>query len=114
MRHNNKEAELIWESYITEREYGPSGAPSLDVSTWKLGDWYTVDEWEDEIGQISADYFTELMAYAKHLEFVFINGTAANDDDIIEAYPRIYMGTRESSNEVELSLIDTIDAMDDW
>jgi len=68
----------------------------------------------DEIGQISADYFTELMKYAKHLEFVFINGTAANDDDIIEAYPRIYMGTRESSNDVELTLIDTKDAMDDW
>lgn len=68
----------------------------------------------DEIGQISADYFTELMEYAKQLEFVFINGTAANDDDIIEAYPRIYMGTRESSNHVELSLIDASDAMDDW
>jgi len=68
----------------------------------------------DEIGQISADYFTELMKYAKHLEFVFINGTAANDDDIIEAYPRIYMGTRESSNHVELNLIDARNAMDDW
>jgi hypothetical protein len=68
----------------------------------------------DEIGQISADYFTELMKYAKHLEFVFINGTAANDDDIIEAYPRIYMGTRESSNHVELSLIDATDAMEEW
>ena len=68
----------------------------------------------DEIGQISADYFTELMKYAKHLEFVFINGTAANDDDIIEAYPRIYMGTRESSNHVELNLIDARNAMEDW
>ena len=68
----------------------------------------------DEIGQISADYFTELMKYAKELEFVFINGTAANDDDIIEAYPRIYMGTRESQNQVELTLIDAVDAMDDW
>ena len=68
----------------------------------------------DEIGQISADYFTELMQYAKHLEFVFINGTAANDDDIIEAYPRIYMGTRESSNHVELTLIDATDAMSEW
>jgi len=68
----------------------------------------------DEIGQISADYFTELMEYAKHLEFVFINGTAANDDDIIEAYPRIYMGTRQSANEVSLTLIDTKDAMDNW
>lgn len=68
----------------------------------------------DEIGQISADYFTELMQYAKHLEFVFINGTAANDDDIIEAYPRIYMGTRESSNHVELNLIDARNAMEDW
>ena len=68
----------------------------------------------DEIGQISADYFTELMQYARHLEFVFINGTAANDDDIIEAYPRIYMGTRESSNHVELTLIDARNAMDEW
>jgi len=68
----------------------------------------------DEIGQISADYFTELMQYAKHLEFVFINGTAANDDDIIEAYPRIYMATRQSANEVSLTLIDTKDAMDNW
>jgi len=68
----------------------------------------------DEIGQISADYFTELMEFAKQLEFVFINGTAANDDDIIEAYPRIYMGTRESQNRVELTLIDAVDAMDDW
>lgn len=68
----------------------------------------------DEIGQISADYFTELMKYAKHLEFVFINGTAANDDDIIEAYPRIYMGTRENSNHVELNLIDARNAMEDW
>ena len=47
MRHNKTEAELIWESYITEREYGPSGAPSLDTSGWSLGDWYTVDEWEN-------------------------------------------------------------------
>ncbi|WP_404317962.1 ATP-binding protein [Malaciobacter canalis] len=68
----------------------------------------------DEIGQISADYFTELMNYAKLLDFVFINGTAANDDDIIDAYPRIYMGTRESSNHVELSLIDAQNAMDEW
>lgn len=68
----------------------------------------------DEIGQISADYFTELMQYAKELKFVFINGTAANDDDIIEAYPRIYMGTRESQNQVELNLIDTINAMENW
>uniref|UniRef100_UPI0040488213 ATP-binding protein n=2 Tax=Aliarcobacter sp. TaxID=2321116 RepID=UPI0040488213 len=68
----------------------------------------------DEIGQISADYFTELMKYARHLEFVFINGTAANDDDIIEAYPRIYMGTRESSNHVELNLIDARNAMENW
>lgn len=48
MRHSNKEAELIWESYITEREYGPSGAPSLDVSTWTLQDFYTLDEWEND------------------------------------------------------------------
>lgn len=33
---------------IAEREYGPSGAPSLDVSTWEMGDWYTVDEWEND------------------------------------------------------------------
>lgn len=68
----------------------------------------------DEIGQISADYFTELMKYAKQLEFVFINGTAANDDDIIEEYPRIYMGIRENQNQVELTLIDAVDAMGDW
>ncbi len=68
----------------------------------------------DEISQISADYFTELMEYARELEFVFINGTAANDDDIIGAYPRIYMVTRENQNQVELTLIDAIDAMDDW
>lgn len=68
----------------------------------------------DEIGQISADYFTELMKYAKQLEFVFINGTAANDDDIIEEYPRIYMGIRENQNQVELTLIDAVDAMDAW
>lgn len=46
MRDND--SKLIWESYtVNEREYGPSGAPSLDVATWGMGDWYTVDEWED-------------------------------------------------------------------
>lgn len=59
MRHNNKEAELIWESYITEREYGPSGAPSLDVSTWKLQDFYRLDEWEDVSSHTSNNPWTK-------------------------------------------------------
>lgn len=32
---------------INENEYGPSGAPSLDVSEWELLDWYKLGEWED-------------------------------------------------------------------
>jgi len=43
----DKDQKLIWESYIKENEYGPSGAPSIDVSEWKLYDWYKQDEWED-------------------------------------------------------------------
>ena len=31
---------------INENEYGPSGAPSIDVSDWKLESWYKEDEWE--------------------------------------------------------------------
>lgn len=44
----DKDQKLIWESYIKESEYGPSGAPSIDVSEWKLYDWYKEHEWEDE------------------------------------------------------------------
>ncbi len=43
-----------------------------------------------------------------------LNELPLDDDDIIEAYPRIYMGTRESSNHVELNLIDARNAMEDW
>lgn len=47
MRDND--SKLIWESYtVNEREYGPSGAPSLDVTTWGMGDWYAVEEWEND------------------------------------------------------------------
>lgn len=45
MRHNNKEAELIWESYVTEREYGPSGEPSLNPDDFEITDVYSFNEW---------------------------------------------------------------------
>ena len=45
MRHNNKEAELIWESYIAEREYGPSGEPSLNPDDFEITEVYSFNEW---------------------------------------------------------------------
>jgi len=54
----------------------------------------------DEIGQISADYFSELLGYTKLLGFDFLNGTAANDDDIIYEYSRVYTGIREGNNTI--------------
>ena len=56
----------------------------------------------DEIGQISADYFTELMNFTNELGFTFLNGTASNDDDIIMSYNIIYAGTKESNGSTEL------------
>ena len=54
----------------------------------------------DEIGQISADYFSELLGYTKLLGFDFLNGTAANDDDIIYEYSRVYTGISEGNNTI--------------
>ena len=41
----DRDQQLIWESYIQENEYGPSGAPSIDVSEWKLESWNKEDDW---------------------------------------------------------------------
>ncbi len=68
----------------------------------------------DEIGQISADYFVELMQYVRDLGFIFINGTAANDDDMISAYPLIYMGERVNASESRMNLVDATDIALDW
>ncbi len=51
----------------------------------------------DEIAQISADYFVEVLRYANDLGFSFLNGTAANDDDIISCYTNIYTGVRNGN-----------------
>ena len=68
----------------------------------------------DEISQISANYFSELMNYAKNLGFIFLSATASNDDDTIDAYPQIYIGTQENPTHVEFSLIDARDATEEW
>jgi len=50
----DKDNKLIWEQYNSpggHREYGPSGAPSLDISSWEVADFYTVDEWEHSTGR---------------------------------------------------------------
>ena len=48
----------------------------------------------DEIGQISADYFNELLQYTKNLGFFFLNGSASNDEDIISCYEKFYSGIK--------------------
>lgn len=54
----------------------------------------------DEIGQISADYFSELLKYTHTLGFRFLNGTAANDDDVISFYNTVYTGISEGNRSV--------------
>lgn len=45
MRHHSKDVELIWESYIAEREYGPSGAPSVNPDDFEISEVYSFNEW---------------------------------------------------------------------
>lgn len=46
----DKDKKMIWESYVTGREYGPSGAPSINVSEWKLDAHYHLSEWDEVSG----------------------------------------------------------------
>jgi len=41
----DKDSQLIFEAYLTEREYGPSGAPSINPEDWELDATYTSSEW---------------------------------------------------------------------
>ena len=43
----DKDQKLICESYVKEAEYGPSGAPSLDVNDWRVSTIYQDHEWDD-------------------------------------------------------------------
>lgn len=56
----------------------------------------------DEIGQISADYFNELLNYTKSLGFAFLNGSASNDEDIISCYKNFYTGIKIENNKTEM------------
>ena len=42
----DKDSKLIYESYLAEREYGPSGAPSLNIQDWEVAEVYEQDDWE--------------------------------------------------------------------
>ena len=42
---NTKDTKLIFEAYLTEREYGPAGSPSIDPNEWEVQSIYKQDEW---------------------------------------------------------------------
>ena len=42
----DKDTQLIFEAYITEREYGPSGAPSINPKDWEVVEVYEQDDWQ--------------------------------------------------------------------
>lgn len=70
----DKDTELIWESYLAEREYGPSGAPSIDLGEWELmqidgeGEWQggAPSPWDKYMNKILADVHGEDDAYIMH------------------------------------------------
>ena len=41
----DNDSKNIFEAYIAEREYGPSGAPSINPDDWEPHDVYTSDDW---------------------------------------------------------------------
>ena len=45
MKRCSKDSKLIWESYIAEREYGPSGEPSLNPDDFEITEVYSFNEW---------------------------------------------------------------------
>ena len=57
----------------------------------------------DEIGQISENYFEELMAFAKEKGFSFLNGIPVNAEEMIALYPTIYTGYREKDTSIMLN-----------
>ena len=42
----DKDSQLIFEAYLTEREYGPSAAPSINPEDWEIDAIYTSSEWD--------------------------------------------------------------------
>jgi len=57
----------------------------------------------DEIGQISENYFEELMAFAKEKGFSFLNGIPVKAEEMIALYPTIYTGYREKDTSMMLN-----------
>jgi len=57
----------------------------------------------DEIGQISENYFEQLMNFAKEKGFSFLNGIPVKAEDMIALYPTIYTGYRENGKSVMLN-----------
>jgi hypothetical protein len=41
----DKDQKLIYEAYVTEREYGPSGGVSLNYKDWEVVEVYEQDDW---------------------------------------------------------------------
>ena len=57
----------------------------------------------DEIGQISENYFEQLMNFAKEKGFSFLNGIPVKAEDMIALYPTIYTGYRENDKSIMLN-----------
>jgi len=75
----DKDQQLIWESYIRENEYGPSGAPSINVSDWKLESWYKQDDWDDNpnpwdryVDDVLGDIYQDIQEYGVESDRVYV------------------------------------------
>jgi len=49
----------------------------------------------DEIGQISPNYFSELLKFVKNNNFVFLNGMPLISDEMVALYPSVFTGVTE-------------------
>lgn len=57
----------------------------------------------DEIGQISENYFEELMSFAESKGFSFLNGIPVMVEGMIALYPSVYTGYTENGHSVMLN-----------
>lgn len=54
----------------------------------------------DEIGQVSENYFSELLKFTEKRNFMFINGMPIIADEIVSLYPTVYTGVIEGNRSI--------------
>ena len=73
----DKDTKLIFEAYVTEREYGPSGAPSINPEEWELMEIYGEGEWQGGTPNPWDKYMNKILADVHGEDDTFIMNFSA-------------------------------------